>query len=281
MGVAEREADVWKFTEDTVEKLPMPAIICLQYYARFSRRTGCLTSPQSGVQLEMGMPMFEAHKVDTRFNEAYGALLSNLGQAINSTLCQAIDSSSFTRLFDVGGGQGDLAAQWVQEFPHSRAVLFDLPETIERAKQKNTSFAPGSPIGDKVTLHGGDFFKPDSFPTPNGNDVTLWNLKFVLHDWNLEDQFRICLSIRKNVVSDKDRLCVREICYVPKDSASAVYVLHTKVCYGDAKVSTMKDYMDTAVKAGWEFVGVTASEVIQSVLFKPAYDEKPNSIILE
>ncbi|NWU96502.1 ASMT methyltransferase, partial [Upupa epops] len=85
----------------------------------------------------------------------------------------AFDLSPFTQIYDLGGGGGALAREYVSLYPNSTVTIYDLPEVIRLAKEH---FVP--PEERRITFHEGDFFH-DSIP-----EAELYILSKILHDWD-------------------------------------------------------------------------------------------------
>ncbi|MFI1913915.1 methyltransferase [Nocardia sp. NPDC020380] len=100
-------------------------------------------------------------------------------------LVRALDWRNYTKVLDVGGARGNIAAALVAEHPHLRAAVFDLPGVRplfdEHMRRLGTA--------DQVDFHGGDFFHDPLPPT----EVAI--LGHVLHDWPVESRRRILEGI--------------------------------------------------------------------------------------
>ena len=99
---------------------------------------------------------------------------------------RAYDFSAFKTIGDIGGGFGHLLYAVLEKAPQARGVLFDLPETIARARES------GMP---RVTYVGGDFFKD---PVP---PCDAYMMMTVLHDWSDAES----ISILKNLQASAPR----------------------------------------------------------------------------
>jgi hypothetical protein len=91
----------------------------------------------------------------------------------------------FTTVCDVGGSMGDLLLAVLAEYPGTRGLLFDLPETVELARP----VVSASPLADRLDLVGGSFF--DDVPVAD-----LYLLKQILHDWTDAECTAILRTIR-------------------------------------------------------------------------------------
>ncbi|KFV68959.1 Acetylserotonin O-methyltransferase, partial [Dryobates pubescens] len=94
----------------------------------------------------------------------------------------AFDLSTFTQIYDLGGGGGALAQECVSLYPNSRVTIYDLPNVVQVAKKQ---FIP--PEECQIAFHSGDFFN-DSIP-----EAELYILSKILHDWD-DDKCRQLLA---------------------------------------------------------------------------------------
>ncbi|OGO05968.1 MAG: hypothetical protein A2Y60_06745 [Chloroflexi bacterium RBG_13_54_9] len=92
-------------------------------------------------------------------------------------VAEALDLSGRRQLFDAGGGPGTFSIFLVRRYPGLKAIVFDLPQTIEIAKEVIAEFG----AGDLVTTRSGDYFVDDF---GQGNDVVL--LSAILHSMSPE-----------------------------------------------------------------------------------------------
>src|SRR3990170_4205494 len=70
------------------------------------------------------------------------------------------------RLLDVGGGHGLHAIKFCRRYPHLSATVFDLPQSLEVAREVIAAEA----MGERVSVQAGDFWKDD---LGNGYDAAL------------------------------------------------------------------------------------------------------------
>ena len=103
-----------------------------------------------------------------------------------AAVAAAYDFSGFTRIADVGGGNGALLIGILQANPGLRGVVFDQPHVAARAQEQVTVVG----LADRCDVIGGSFFDR----VPSGADAYL--LKHVIHDWNDERAMAILKNCR-------------------------------------------------------------------------------------
>jgi len=103
--------------------------------------------------------------------------MHNRASQVVPSLVEALDLSGRRQLFDAGGGGGTYSIALVKRYAGLRAIVFDLPQTIEIARELIAS----SGVAALVTTRAGDYFKDDF---GEGNDVVL--LSSILHSMGNE-----------------------------------------------------------------------------------------------
>ena len=120
------------------------------------------------------------------------------------------DFSRFTRLVDVGGGNGQLLATILTSTPELRGVLFDQPAGVSDAR--DMMWATG--VADRCEITAGDFFAG----VPTGGDAYL--LKSVIHNWDDDKATAILRNCRK-AMGDKGTLLLVERIMPPRVESPA------------------------------------------------------------
>jgi precorrin-6B methylase 2 len=103
--------------------------------------------------------------------------MHNLAIRVAPLVADVLDLSGRRQLFDVGGGPGTYSIFLVRHYPGLKAIVFDLPQTVEIAKDIIANFG----VGELVTTRAGDYFEDDF---GQGNDVVL--LSAILHSMGPE-----------------------------------------------------------------------------------------------
>jgi len=89
-----------------------------------------------------------------------------------AALAGTLDLTGRHLLFDAGGGAGTYSIFLCQRYPDLRAIVFDLPATVEIAQEVIAGYG----LSERISTQAGDYFK-DDFGA--GNDVVLFSA--VLH----------------------------------------------------------------------------------------------------
>lgn len=106
-------------------------------------------------------------------------------------LAEALDLTGRHQLFDAGGGPGTYSIFLVKRYPGLKAIVFDLPQTIEIAKEIISDFG----VADLVTTRAGDYFRDDF---GQGNDVVL--LSAILHSMDDERSKSLLVKAHDSLV---------------------------------------------------------------------------------
>ncbi|WP_227980541.1 methyltransferase [Nocardia spumae] len=130
------------------------------------------TGDPVGQQLD-GAPFFEYVRTDRQFGDLFDRAMTSIGSMTTESLFAAYDFGRFTSIVDIGGGQGAMLTEILTRAPHSRGVLFDLPDVAATAAER---FAAAG-LDGRVEVAPGSFFDT----VPEGGDAYL--LKHIVHDW--------------------------------------------------------------------------------------------------
>ncbi len=121
-------------------------------------------------------------------------ILAMHNRAVRSAplLAETLDLSGRRQLFDAGGGPGTFSISLVKRYPGLRAIVFDLPQTIEIARE----IIAGSGVADSITTRAGNYFRDDF---GQGNDVVL--LSAILHSMGPERSQGLLLKAYDSLVT--------------------------------------------------------------------------------
>jgi O-methyltransferase len=135
-------------------------------------------SPMARVTEGGFFPYLADHPEEARlFNEA----MAGKSVAQVAAVTKTYDFSAFKTIGDIGGGLGHLLHAVLDTAPQARGVLFDLPEVIASARERNSP---------RVTYVGGSFFT-DPIPA-----CDAYMMMTVLHDWSDAEAIAILSNLR-------------------------------------------------------------------------------------
>ena len=136
----------------------------------------------------------ERSNLDAQTEVHRNFILAMHNRAVSSAplLADALDLSGRRQLFDAGGGPGTYAIALVKRYPGLRAIVFDLPQTIEITQDIITDAG----VNDSVTTRAGNYFRDDF---GQGNDVVL--LSAILHSMAPERSQGLLLKAYDSLVN--------------------------------------------------------------------------------
>lgn len=156
-------------------------------HAIYSVRTG-----QPSFEHVFGIERFAYYEQNPEVRKTFDHGMAAQSEIHKAAVVGSYDFSGVNTLVDVGGGNGNLIAGILQTNPTMRGILFDLPTTIDIARERLT--AEG--VADRCTLVAGDFF----VSVPTGGDTYV--IQRCLHNWDDASVLKILHTIRQAVPSN-------------------------------------------------------------------------------
>ncbi len=120
------------------------------------------------------------------------------------SLPDILDAYSFTEhnvIVDIAGGMGQMLAGILDSNKRAKGILFDTPETIERAKDYIKSIG----FTERCQLIPGDMFKE----VPTGGD--LYVISKALNDWDDEHVSCVLRNVKKSMGKDSKLILVEQL----------------------------------------------------------------------
>lgn len=156
-------------------------------------REGC-----SAFELHYGQPVFDYFAQRPERSALFASFMGFMTRRVTRFLFAQHRFRPFASVADLGGSMGDLLLAVLQEYPGTRGILFDLPDTIALAQPA----LAGSPLAQRVELVSGNFF--EAVPV-----AELYLLKQILHDWD-DAECQVLLGCVRRAIPAQGRLVVIE-----------------------------------------------------------------------
>ena len=153
-----------------------PAILRAWEHLDGSVRTG-----EIAFDTVFGTDFFSHLATHPELSSEFNAAMSQVVEETAVVLPQAFDFGRFTRVTDVGGGDGTLLARVLDAHPGLTGVVFDTAEGLAQAPATLAWHG----LEARCSVSAGDFFRA----VPEGSD--LYMMKSVLHDWTDEQAVTI------------------------------------------------------------------------------------------
>ena len=180
----------------------------------------CLKTGKPAFDHVFGQPFFQFLDINQEYGKPFNHYMTMMTTMVAPVVAEAYDFSAFDTICDVGGGQGLLLKAILENFHHSKGILFDMDSAVKEHVLKD--------ISDRVDIVSGSFF--DSIPSAD-----CMVLKTVIHDWNDENAIRILTNCRKNLKTGGKILLVEQVVEEPHTLMSLFYDLHMQVMLGGAE----------------------------------------------
>jgi SAM-dependent methyltransferase len=210
-----------------------------------------LETGQPAFQRVNGMSFFEHLAADPKRSENMARFMKSVYGPAGPQIAAGFDFGRFSRILDVGGGQGHILADILRTHPYVRGAVFDLPRTAEVARR----FLAAQDVADRAEVVAGDFFEG----VPVGYDAYF--IKSTLHDWDDERSVAILRNIRA-AMPDHGRVLIAEMVLAP--GAPLIHPhrfidLEMMVSFG-GKERTPTQFAELLAAAGLKFEQVVAME---------------------
>ena len=167
--------------------------------------------------------------------------MSNLSDIGLAPILSAYDFSCFPLIADIGGGEGFLLANILQNNPECRGILYDTPGALEKAPEMLAKHK----VEGRTEIITGNFFH--SIPV----SADLYLLKNIIHNWNDEQSVELLKKI-KEVMKPGGRLLIIEMVVPEGDESSLSKLLDIQMMatMQGGKERTREEYRDILERSG-------------------------------
>jgi len=193
-----------------------------------------------------------------------GQAMRELHSAFPDSFATEFDWGALGRgpLGDVGGGQGATPRLLGSLYPDLQFVLFDRPTTVEQSAQALSL----SPLKDRVSFVGGDFFASGSVPA--GHQHYL--LRNVLHDWDDDEVVAILRNVREAMLApggaSSPTLLIGDLVVTPHSSEFLQSTSIQVLSLGGGMERTLMEYRALLERAGFRLERVEHLGSLETVL---------------
>jgi hypothetical protein len=132
---------------------------------------------------------------EMRFQRFSMAMMATRGLSPPDTILKGFQWSSIpsdSHVVDVGGGVGSTSLPISKQFPSLKVTIQDRPAVLAQAKQYWTSHLPEAISRGAVNFEGHDFFAAQSH-----QNVAVFILRYILHDWSDGHSLKILENLRQ------------------------------------------------------------------------------------
>jgi len=206
-----------------------------QHHEHWSHLTDAVRTGRAVVPVLQGKPLFEYLADDPEFAEIFNDAMTSTSELATASLIAAYDFGASATVVDVGGGHGRLLAAILGATPHSRGILFYVPQVV---------------AGAPAVLEGGD----------------AYILKQVIHDWPDDDAVRILGNVRRAAATGRNVLLVEGVLPGHNREFSGNWVDLEMLVSADARERTAAEYGELLRRAGFDMTRVVETASPLSVV---------------
>ncbi len=180
---------------------PFAILMGQEYYQQaWGRLLHTIETGNTSFVAAHGMTNWEYRKSHPGQNAIYNAAMTENSNIVNRAILEACNFGAYSRVADIGGGQGSLLAAILKAYPGSQGVLLDQPHVVSDADR----ILAKAGVRGRCEIIPGDMFES----IPGGCDAYL--MKYVLHDWDDRDVVRILANCRRDMPAAATLLVIEQ-----------------------------------------------------------------------
>lgn len=206
-----------------------------------------------------GMEYWEYLAEHPELLEEFHGTMRTLTGLESLTVLRLYKWASVRTLVDVGGNDGTFLSIVLKRFPHMRGVLFDLPETVERAPE--TLARAG--VADRVDIVPGNAF---TTPVPEGADTYM--IKRVLVEFDDDRAVEFLRNVRQAMRPDSRVLIMEPMFFEGDRVGPSLDALILVV--GRGRIRTPDEFGKVLARAGFEHTRIIPAGLTTIVEGRPA-----------
>jgi hypothetical protein len=227
-----------------------------EHYRTWSEFLYSIRTGKTAFDHVYGMPVFDFLASHPGSAEVFDAAMTSVHGAETGAMLDAYDFTPCTTLVDVGGGNGSLLCAVLRRYPALRAILYDRPDVVERARPN----LKAAGVEDRCTAVGGSFFTS----VPPGGDAYL--MRHIIHDWD-DERCRLILGNCRTVMRPGGKLLVIEMVIAPGNEPSFAKFLDVNMlAIPGGKERNEAEYRELFAAAGFRLTRMVPTAMEVSVI---------------
>jgi ubiquinone/menaquinone biosynthesis C-methylase UbiE len=172
--------------------------------------------------------------------------MTGRSRGIVEDIVSTYDFSAFSRVVDIGGGQGVMIAAVLAAHTNIHGILFDRPDVVARAQP----VLEAAGVAGRCDVVGGSFFEA----IPEGGDAYL--LKYILHDWDDTASLAILTACRRVFRPEGKLLIMERIVAAPNEGLETKTSDLNMLVSPDGQERTADEFAAMLATAGFRMEGI-------------------------
>lgn len=230
--------------------------LAADHYPAWTEVLHSVKSGQVAFHKVFGKDAWEHRAEHREHGELFDQAMASFGNVVNQAAVESYDFAQFSRVADVGGGDGSLLAQILKTHTQVHGILLDLPQVIPGAER----FIRSQGLTERCRVVAGNFFDAVSA------DADAYVLKWILHDWDDDDCVTILGNCRRAMSKNAKLLIVEAI--IPPGNVPSFHKfmdLNMMVMLG-GRERTETEYRSLLAAAGFELTQVAPTHTEMMVI---------------
>jgi len=228
-----------------------------EYYQAWRDILYTLRTGKSAFEHLYGMPLFQYYAQNPEAGKIFDRAMTSISSVENAAITASYDFSKFSKLVDVGGGNGSLISLILQNNPTMQGVLLDQGAVI--AEAKNLIEVEGA--SKRRELVAGDFFES----VPSGGNAYI--LKYILHNWNDERAIAILKNCHRAMVENGKILVIEQVIPPGNEPFLGKFLdLHMLVMFPGGCERTEDEYRALFEASGFQLTKTVPTKIELSVI---------------
>lgn len=203
-----------------------------------------------------GKPVFDYLAEHPDQAQIFDEAMTGVHGAETRGMLEAYDFSGIGTLIDVGGGNGSLLIEVLQQYPSLHGVIFDRADVVERAKTR----IKNAHLEDRCRTVAGNFFES----VPTGGHAYL--LRHIIHDWDDEKSHKILHNCRQAMTSQAKLLLVESVIPPGNDPGFAKLLDLNMLVIPGGMERTEAEYRELYQSAGFRLTRIVPTRTDVSVI---------------